>query len=77
MKKSLIFILFLLFFNGSFFNPTLDTENIELDIKRLENEKILVEWSINFEDYDGIVLQISHVYLQVWICIFTMDLKIH
>ena len=60
MKKSLIFILFLLFFNGSFFNPTLDTENIKLDIKRLENEKILVEWSVNLEDYDDIVLQISH-----------------
>ena len=60
MKKSLIFLLFLLFFNGSFFTPTLDTENIKLDIKRLENEKILVEWSINFEDYDDIVLQISH-----------------
>ena len=60
MKKSLIFLLFLLFFNGSFFNPTLDTENITLDLKRLENEKILIEWSINFEDYDDIVLQISH-----------------
>ena len=60
MKKSLIFLLFLLFFNGSFFTPTLDTENIKLDIKRLENEKILVEWSINFEEYDDIVLQISH-----------------
>ena len=60
MKKSLIFLLFLLFFNGSFFTPTLDTENIKLDIKRLENENILVEWSINFEEYDDIVLQISH-----------------
>ena len=60
MKKSLIFLLFLLFFNGSFFTPTLDTENIKLDIKRLENEKILVEWSISLEDYDDIVLQISH-----------------
>ena len=60
MKKSLIFLLFLLFFNGSFFTPTLDTENITLDIKRLEKEKILVEWSISFEDYDDIVLQISH-----------------
>ena len=41
MKKSLIFLAFLIFFNGSFFNPTLDTENIKLDLKRLDNEKML------------------------------------
>ena len=60
MKKSLIFLSFFVFFNGSFFNPTLDTENIKLDLKRLDNEKILVEWSVDFEIYDDIVLQISH-----------------
>ena len=60
MKKSSILLIFFLFFNGSFFQPTLDTKNIELNVKRLENEKILVEWSINFEEYDDIVLQISH-----------------
>ena len=60
MKKSLIFLSFLVFFNGSFFNPTLDTENIKLDLKRLDNEKILIEWSVNFDIYDDIVLQISH-----------------
>ena len=60
MKKSLIFLSFLVFFNGSFFNPTLDTENIKLDLKRLDNEKILIEWSVDFDFYDDIVLQISH-----------------
>ena len=60
MKKSSILLIFFLFFNGSFFQPTLDTENIKIDLKRLDDEKILVTWSIDFETYDDIVLQISH-----------------
>ena len=60
MKKSSILLIFLLFFNGSFFQPTLDTENIKIELKRLDDEKILVAWSIGFEKYDDIVLQVSH-----------------
>ena len=60
MKKSSILLIFFLFFNGSFFQPTLDTENIKIDLKRLVDEKILVTWSVDFETYDDIVLQISH-----------------
>ena len=60
MKKSSILLIFFLFFNGSFFQPTLDTENIKIDLKRLDDEKILVTWSVDFETYDDIVLQISH-----------------
>ena len=55
MKKSSILLIFFLFFNGSFFQPTLDTENIKIDLKRSDDEKILVKWSIDFERYDDII----------------------
>ena len=60
MKKNLIFLSFLLFFNASFFNPILDTKNIEIQIDRLEDENIKISWSINYENYDDIVIEISH-----------------
>ena len=58
--KLLIFYLQFLYGSWSFFQPTLDTENIKIDLKRLDDEKILVTWSVDFETYDDIVLQISH-----------------
>ena len=50
MKKSLIFFTFLLLFNASFFEPVIDTKNIEIDLTRLEGENIKISWSINFEN---------------------------
>ena len=60
MKKSLIFFTFLLLFNASFFEPVIDTKNIEIDLTRLEGENIKISWSINFENYDDIVVEILH-----------------
>ena len=60
MKKSLIFFTFLLLFNGSFFEPVIDTKNIEIDLIRLEGENIKISWSINYENYDDIVVEILH-----------------
>ena len=52
MKKNLIILSFLLFFNASFFNPILDTQNIQIDVTRLEGENIKISWAINYENYD-------------------------
>ena len=60
MKKNLIILSFLLFFNASFFNPILDTQNIQIDVTRLEGENIKISWAINYENYDDIVIEISH-----------------
>ena len=60
MKKILIFLSFFLFFNASFFNPILDTNNIEIEINRLVGEDISITWSVNYDTYDYIVMEISH-----------------
>ena len=60
MKKSLIFFTFLLLFNASFFEPVIDTKNIEIDLTRLEGENIKISWSVNYENYDDIVVEILH-----------------
>ena len=60
MKKSLIFLSFFLFFNASFFIPILDQQNIEVDISRLEDENISIKWSVAYERYDFIMIEISH-----------------
>ena len=60
MKKNLIFLSFFLFFNASFFNPILDTQNIDINLTRLEGENIRISWAINYQDYDDIVIEISH-----------------
>ena len=60
MKKSLIFFTFLLLFNASFFEPVIDTKNIDIDLTRLEGENIKISWSINYENYDDIVVEILH-----------------
>ena len=60
MKKNLIFLSFFLFFNASFFNPILDTENIDINLTRLEDENIRISWAVNYQDYDDIVIEISH-----------------
>ena len=53
MKK--FFLIILCFF---FINATLDTENIELDIDRLGENSVKISWSINYEEYDRIVLEV-------------------
>ena len=60
MKKNLIFLSFFLFFNASFFNPILDTENIDINLTQLEDENIRINWAVNYQDYDDIVIEISH-----------------
>ena len=60
MKKSLIFFTFLLLFNASFFEPVIDTKNIEIDLTRLEGENIKISWSVNYENFDDIVVEILH-----------------
>ena len=59
-KKSLILLSFFIFFNASFFNPILDQENINIDILRLDGENISIEWSVAYENYDTIIIEISH-----------------
>ena len=61
MKKSLIFFTFLLLFNASFFEPVIDTKNIEIDLTRLEGENIKISWSVNYENYDDIVVEILQI----------------
>ena len=41
-----------------FINSTLDSENIELDIERLGENSVQISWSINYEEYDRIVLEV-------------------
>ncbi len=53
MKK--LFLIVLCFF---FINATLDAENIELDIERLGENSVKISWSINYEEYDKIVLEV-------------------
>ena len=53
MKKFFLIILCFLFINA-----TLDTENIELDIDRLGENSVKISWSINYEEYDRIVLEV-------------------
>ena len=53
MKK--FFLIILCFF---FINSTLDTQNIELDIERLGENSVKISWSINYEEYDKIVLEV-------------------
>ena len=60
MKKNLIFLSFFLFFNASFFNPILDVQNIDINLTRLEGENIRISWAINYQDFDDIVIEISH-----------------
>ena len=42
-----------------FINAILDTENIDLEIERIGENSVKISWSINYEDYDEIVLKIS------------------
>ena len=53
MKKFFLFISCLFFVNA-----TLDSENIELDIERLGENSVKITWSINYEEYDRIVLEV-------------------
>ena len=41
-----------------FINSILDSENIELDIERLGENSVQISWSINYEEYDRIVLEV-------------------
>ena len=41
-----------------FINSTLDSENIELDIERLGENSVQISWSINYDEYDRIVLEV-------------------
>ena len=59
-KKCLVLFSFFVFFNASFFNPILDQENIDIDISRLDGENISIEWSVAYENYDTIIIEISH-----------------
>ena len=53
MKK--IFIILSCVF---FVNAILDSENIELDIERLGENSVKITWSINYDEYDRIVLEV-------------------
>jgi len=41
-----------------FINATLDNENIDLEIERIGENSVKISWSINYEDYDEIVLEV-------------------
>ena len=41
-----------------FINAILDSENIELEIERLGENSVKISWSINYEEYDRIVLEV-------------------
>jgi len=41
-----------------FINAILDTENIDLEIERIGENSVKISWSINYEDYDEIVLEV-------------------
>jgi len=56
MKK--ITLLLSYFFLFSF--ASLDSENIELDLDRFENEIIEISWSVKYEEFDYIFLDIKH-----------------
>ena len=53
MKKFFIILSCVLFVNS-----ILDTENIELDIERLGENSVKISWSIKYEEYDRIVLEV-------------------
>ena len=56
MKLKIIFSLccfFLIF-------TTVDEDNILIEAVRLEDESIEISWSIKYEDYDQIFLEIAH-----------------
>ena len=41
-----------------FINATLDNENIDLEIERIGENSVKISWSINYEEYDEIVLEV-------------------
>ncbi len=41
-----------------FINATLDNENIDLEIERIGENSVKISWSINYEEYDKIVLEV-------------------
>jgi len=41
-----------------FINAILDTENIDLEIERIGENSVKISWSINYEEYDQIVLEV-------------------
>ena len=41
-----------------FINATLDNENIDLEIERIGENSVKISWSINYEEYDQIVLEV-------------------
>ena len=56
MKLKIIFSLCCFFLIFS----TVDTDNISIEVDRLEDESIEISWSIQYEDYDQIFLEIEH-----------------
>ena len=56
MKLKIIFSLCCFFLIFS----TVDTDNISIELDRLEDESIEISWSIQYEDYDQIFLEIEH-----------------
>ena len=53
MKK-----LFIVLSCAFFINATLDNENIDLEIERIGENSVKISWSINYEEYDEIVLEV-------------------
>ena len=56
MKLKIIFSLCCFFLIFS----TVDKDNISIEVDRLEDESIEISWSIQYEDYDQIFLEIEH-----------------
>ena len=57
MKLKIIFSLCCFFLIFS----TVDTDNISIEVDRLEDESIEISWSIQYEGYDQIFLEIQHL----------------
>ena len=56
MKISKISILFLSFF---LIFATPDEENITLEVERIEDNSVSIIWSINYEEFDSILLNFT------------------
>ena len=39
---------------------TTDSENIDLELERVDQENINLSWSVSFEDFDSILLEVNH-----------------
>ena len=55
-KKKFLLLFFCLFLIFS----TTDSENIDLELERVDQENINLSWNVSFEDFDTILLEVNH-----------------